>query len=52
MAVEEASVMGFEVWPVVAGGLSALVVFVMGSELLERHRVRTRRDHLRSRLLR
>ena len=41
-----------EIWPVVAVSLSALVVFLVGGELLERYRIRTRREHLRSRLTR
>jgi hypothetical protein len=50
--MEEDSVTGIELWPAVAGGQSALVVFFVGSELLEHRRIRTRRDHLRSRLMR
>jgi hypothetical protein len=37
-------------WPVIAGGLSAVVVFFAGSTLIERRRIRTRREQLRSRL--
>ncbi len=52
MAVEEAGMTSVEIWPVVAVSLSALVVFLAGGELLERYRIRTRRDRLRSRLTR
>ncbi len=37
-------------WPVIAGGVSAIAVFVAGSALIERRHIRRRRMNLRSRL--
>ncbi len=37
-------------WPAIAGGLSAIVVFAAGSTLIERRAIRRRREQLRGRL--
>jgi hypothetical protein len=37
-------------WPVIAGSLSAVVVFVAGTSVIERRRSRMRREQLRNRL--
>ncbi len=37
-------------WPVIAGGLPAVAVFVAGASVIERRRVQSRRAQLRSRL--
>ncbi len=37
-------------WPVIAGGLSALAVFIAGAVMMKRRRNRRRRMDLRSRL--
>jgi hypothetical protein len=37
-------------WPVIAGGLSAVVVFVASTSVIERRRSRMRREQLRNRL--
>jgi hypothetical protein len=39
-------------WPTIAGGLSAVVVYVAGADLIERRRIRNRRAALKGRLLR
>jgi hypothetical protein len=38
------------IWPAIAGGLSAVVVFVFGLGVIKRRRVQSRRTQLRSRL--
>ncbi len=42
--------MGVMIWPAVAGGLSAVAVYVVSSVLIEQRRVRIRREKLRGRL--
>ncbi len=42
---------GLLTWPTIAGGLSALLVAIMGASLIEQQRrIRSRRAQLRSRL--
>ncbi len=49
VAVPEARVSGL-LWPALTGGLSAVAVFAGLVSLIERHRIRARREALRGRL--